>query len=241
MLKAIGLEKYYDGPSGRLHILRGVDLELEKGDLAFILGRSGAGKSTLLHLLGGLDKPSAGTIEFDGRDIGSLRERQLAQYRNQKVGFVFQFYHLLPELTLRENVELPGVIRRKRAPKRVEHLLKRVGLWERRDHHPNELSGGEQQRAAIARALVNSPEIVFCDEPTGNLDDETAESVHELILELNREGQTFCIVTHEENFARKSDRVYRMHDGIAQIDQKYSKGGLSEASARKTGSRGGKS
>ncbi len=214
MLKAIGLEKDYEGPHGKLRILRGIDLELEKGDMTFIIGRSGAGKSTLLHLLGGLDRPTRGTIEFQGDELSILDEESLTEYRNKRIGFVFQFYHLLPELTLKENVELPSLINGKRKPKRADDLLKRVGLWERRDHLPNELSGGEKQRAAIARSLINEPDLVFCDEPTGNLDDETAESVHQLILELNREGQTFCIVTHEESFSQKSNRIFRLHEGV---------------------------
>ena len=214
MLKAVDLEKEYKGPQGKLAILRGVNLELKKDDLAFIIGRSGAGKSTLLQLFGGLDRPTRGKIEFRGEDLSILNEESLAEYRNKKVGFIFQFYHLLPELTVRENVELPSLIAGKRRTKRSEALLKRVGLWDRRDHLPSELSGGEQQRAAIARAFINEPELIFCDEPTGNLDDETAESVHELIIELNREGQTFCIVTHEESFAQRGNRVFRLHEGV---------------------------
>lgn len=214
MLRAVNLCKEYDGPHGKLHILRGVDLEIEKGTLMFVLGRSGAGKSTLLQLLGGLDWPTGGKIEFEGKDISILNEESLAGYRNKKVGFVFQFYHLLPELTVRENVELPSVIAGTPQTKRSEELLKRVGLWARKDHLPAELSGGERQRAAIARAFINKPELIFCDEPTGNLDDKTAESIHELIIEFNREGQTFCIVTHEENFAAKGNRLFRLQEGL---------------------------
>ena len=214
MLKAVDLEKSYEGPRGELHILRGVQLDLEEGNITFVLGRSGAGKSTLLHLLGGLDQPTKGRVEFKGQDLSILDEESLAEYRNKRVGFVFQFYHLLPELTVKENVILPSLIAGKRRAGRADELLKRVGLWERRDHLPSELSGGERQRAAIARALVNEPELVFCDEPTGNLDEETAESIHQLIFELNREGQTFCIVTHEEDFAQKSNRMFRLHEGI---------------------------
>lgn len=214
MLKAIRLEKEYEGPRGKLHILRGIDLELNEGDMMFIIGRSGAGKSTLLQLLGGLDKPSRGAIEFRGEDLSVFNEESLAEYRNKRIGFVFQFYHLLPEFTVRENVELPSLIRGKRRVKHSEDLLKRVGLWERRDHLPGELSGGESQRAAIARSLINEPDLVLCDEPTGNLDDETAESVHQLIFQLNREGQTFCIVTHEEDFAQQGNRVLRLHEGV---------------------------
>ena len=215
MLKAIDLVKDYEGPRGKLRILRGVDLEIERGDMMFVIGRSGAGKSTLLHLLGGLDQPTQGSVEFKGENLGVFDEESLAEYRNKSIGFVFQFYHLLPELSVKENVELPSLISRKRRSKRADELLKRVGLWERRDHLPNELSGGEQQRAAIARSLMNEPELVFCDEPTGNLDEETAESIHQLIFELNQEGQTFCIVTHEEDFAQTGNhRVFRLHEGV---------------------------
>lgn len=214
MLKAVGLWKEYEGPHGKLHILRGVELEIEAGDLTFVIGRSGAGKSTLLHLLGGLDRPTGGSVEFKGDDLSLFNEGSLAEYRNKRIGFVFQFYHLIPELTVKENVELPSLIAGKRRSKRSADLLKRMGLSERRDHLPNELSGGEQQRVAIARALINEPEIVFCDEPTGNLDEETAESIHRLIFDLNREGQTFCVVTHDEEFAQRSKKVFRLHDGI---------------------------
>lgn len=216
MLKVTDLKKYYEGASGKLKILRGINFEIGQGDLAFLIGRSGAGKSTLLHLLGGLDRPTEGSVEFKGQNLNELGEGSLAEYRNQKVGFIFQFYHLLPELTVKENVELPALIGRKRGAKRSEELLKRVGLWNRKSHLPSELSGGERQRVAIARALINTPELVLCDEPTGNLDDETAETIHQLIFELNREGQTFCIVTHEENFAEKGSRIFRLHDGLLQ-------------------------
>src|SRR3989338_3982795 len=172
MLKTVDLCKSFEGPQGKLNILRGVNLDLRKGELAFILGRSGAGKSTLLHLLGGLDQPTAGHVEFEGKNIGSWGQKALCEYRNRKVGFVFQFYHLLPELTVKENVELPSFIQGKRDSHRADELLKRVGLWKRRGHLPSELSGGEQQRVAIARALMNEPKLVLCDEPTGNLDDE---------------------------------------------------------------------
>ena len=214
MLKAVRLEKYFDGPRGRVHVLRGVNLEIQAGEIALVLGRSGAGKSTLLHLLGGLDRASKGRVEFEGEEISAWDESSLAAYRNRMIGFVFQFYHLLPELTVEENVQLPGLIGGRRASDRAEALLKRVGLWDRRDHLPSELSGGEQQRVALARALVNEPKLVLCDEPTGNLDAETAESVHHLIWDLNREGQTFCIVTHEEALARAGDRVLRLHEGV---------------------------
>ncbi len=214
MLNVANVEKNYVRAGKTLRILKGVSFEIEKGDMAFFLGRSGAGKSTLLHLLGGLDRPNNGTIEFEGEDLNNFKERQLAEYRNEKIGFVFQFYYLLPELTVKENVELPALIVRRKPGQRSQNLLKRVELWNRRDHLPHELSGGEQQRVAVARALMNEPELIFCDEPTGNLDDETADTIHKLIFELNREGQTFCIVTHEENFAEKGNRIFRLHEGL---------------------------
>lgn len=214
IFQAIDLYKEFQGPEGKLEILRGVNLEIQVGSLVFIFGRSGAGKSTLLHIFGGLDRPTRGKVVFDGREVSLMKDRELARVRNLDFGFVFQFYHLLPELTVEENVALPGIIQGKRKQERVESLLKRVGLWDRRKHLPREISGGEQQRAAIARALVNEPKIVFCDEPTGNLDEETAESVQNLIFELNREGQTFCIVTHEPSFVRPEAQAYRLHEGV---------------------------
>ena len=215
MLKVTNLEKNYERAGGGiLRILKGISFEIQKGELTFLVGRSGTGKSTLLHLLGGLDRPNGGQIEFEGKNLAELKEHSLAEYRNQKIGFIFQFYHLLPELSVKENVELPVIIGGKRHSKRSEQLLKRVGLWNRKDHLPNELSGGEQQRVAIARALMNEPELILGDEPTGNLDDETANTIHQLIFELNREGQTFCIVTHEESFAQKGNRIFRLHDGL---------------------------
>ncbi len=214
MFQAIDVCKGFRGPQGKLEILRGVNLRIQAGELVFIFGRSGAGKSTLLHIFGGLDRPNGGKIVFQDREISSMSDRELARTRNQDFGFVFQFYHLLPELTVEENVALPGMIKGKRNRELPGRLLKRVGLWDRRKHLPREISGGEQQRVAIARALVNEPKIVFCDEPTGNLDEETAESIQQLIFELNREGQTFCIVTHEPSFVRPQAKAYRLHEGV---------------------------
>lgn len=216
MLRITDLKKDYEHASGTLHILKGVSFDIQQGDLAFLVGRSGAGKSTLLHLLGGLDRPTGGEVEFEGENLNHFSESALAEYRSKEIGFVFQFYHLLPELTVQENVELPAMISRKKRGRRSEDLLKRIGLWDRRKHLPNELSGGEQQRVAIARSLMNEPKIIFGDEPTGNLDEETAETIHRLIFELNQEGQTFLIVTHEENFARQGNRFFRLHDGLLQ-------------------------
>src|SRR3989304_1488197 len=163
MLKAVNLHHAYRSPEGKLEVLRGVHLEIKRGEAVFILGRSGAGKSTLLHLLGGLDRVTQGHVSFENKEMSLLNEKELTEFRNRKIGFVFQFYHLLPELTVEENVELPCLIGRVRQKERMHDLIRKVGLWERRKHLPGELSGGEQQRVAIARALVNQPDIVFCD------------------------------------------------------------------------------
>lgn len=214
-LRVYDLIKEYESPSGILPVLRGLSFSLDQGELCFIIGRSGSGKSTLLHLMGGLDQPTAGKIIFEGEDLVDKKEKQLARLRNRRIGFVFQQYHLLPELTLYENVHLPALIAGKRNDKWVREILKRVKLLSRQDHYPSELSGGEQQRAAIARALVNRPSVVFCDEPTGNLDRETAESVLQLVTDLNQhEGQAFVIVTHDEALAWRYNNVYRLVDGV---------------------------
>ncbi|HNX68806.1 MAG TPA: ABC transporter ATP-binding protein [Candidatus Omnitrophota bacterium] len=215
LLSAFDVRKKYETPAGTLEILRSVQVILRKGEMVFITGKSGCGKSTLLHLLGGLDRPDFGKILFDGKDMTEMSERELARVRNRHVGFVFQFYHLLPELTVYENVLLPTLIAGKPNKNWTKDVLKRVRLWNRRTHYPSELSGGEQQRVAIARALVNHPSVVLCDEPTGNLDAETAASVMGLINELNREeGQAFLIVTHDEEMAAKYERSYHLQDGV---------------------------
>ncbi len=215
MLAAYDIKKDYDTPGGRLAILKGVHFQMKPGEMSFIIGRSGSGKSTLLHLLGGLDQPTSGKIIFEGEDITAMSEKALARVRNRRIGLVFQFYHLLPELTLYENVLLPSMIAGKADHKWTKEILKRVKLLSRQDHYPSELSGGEQQRAAIARALVNRPSIVLCDEPTGNLDRETAESIVSLIQDLNQhEGQSFVIVTHDEVLAWRFQNVYRLVDGL---------------------------
>lgn len=209
------VRKDYPTPEGPIAVLRGVDLTLAQGETAFIVGRSGSGKSTLLHLLGGLDRASEGRIFFKGQDLGQMNERDLAIYRNRRIGFIFQFFHLLPELTLFENVLLPTLIAGSPQPDRARELIARVGLSDRERHFPAELSGGEQQRAAIARALVNGPEIVFCDEPTGNLDDETASVVFNLLVGLSRtERLSLLIVTHDEASAHRFENVYRLHEGM---------------------------
>jgi len=216
LLAAYGLIKDYDSPAGELSILKGVSFSLAPGEMAFILGRSGSGKSTLLNILGGLDTPSSGKVLFEGEEMTRMNERALSRLRNHRIGFIFQFYHLLPELTLFENVLLPSMIAGKPQTKWAKECLRRVKLFSRADHFPSELSGGEKQRAAIARALVNRPSVVLCDEPTGNLDEETSAAVMTLIEDLNkREGQAFLIVTHDESLAaRHQDSTYRLIDGI---------------------------
>lgn len=220
LLEGSGLEKSYPlGGKRRLPVLKGVDLGVEAGEILAIVGPSGAGKSTLLHLLGGLDPPTAGEIRFKERNLYRLPDRERSRVRNLSFGFVFQFYHLVPELTARENVMLPGWIARRRPPpaeqrRRAEALLEAVGLADRAGHRPAELSGGEQQRVAVARALVHRPEVVFCDEPTGNLDSESGAGVLELLLRMNREYRTtFVIVTHEASIRRLAGRVLHLKDG----------------------------
>ncbi len=219
MLEAHSVHKMYNHGDHKLHILKGIDLRVGHGDVLSIVGPSGAGKSTLLHILGALDRPSEGRIVLDGEDIYQLNDRQRSSLRNRKIGFVFQFYHLLPELTALENVILPALVKGDlRNPASLEtrglDLLDQVGLGKRASHRPNQLSGGEQQRAAIARSLINDPKIVFCDEPTGNLDSETGREIIELLMNLNTKNkQTLVIVTHDEQIARLSHKTVYMRDG----------------------------
>jgi len=200
-----------------LHILKGVNLRVRRGEFLAIVGPSGVGKSTLLHILGGLDRPTAGQVYYQGIEISRLPEGELAAFRNRTVGFVFQFHHLLPEFSALENTMMPGLIGRQgreNAEEKARGMLKRVGLADRLRHRPGELSGGEQQRVAIARALVLSPTVLLADEPTGNLDSKTGEAIFDLLRELNREqGLTVILVTHNEWFARQTDRMLRMADG----------------------------
>lgn len=219
LLEARGIHKSYNHTLKRVHVLRSVDLCVEAGDILAVVGPSGAGKSTLLHVLGGLDRPDEGDVLLRGRDVYRLKDLPRARIRNEEIGFIFQFYHLLPEFTALENVILPALIKDpKAALKTVEakgaDLLARVGLKERRRHKPHELSGGEQQRVAIARALINDPGIILCDEPTGNLDSESGKAIIDLLVELNRvKGQTLVIVTHDENIARRSNKIIHLKDG----------------------------
>jgi lipoprotein-releasing system ATP-binding protein len=219
ILEARNLHKIYQTAAKDLSVLKGIDLNVKAGESLAITGPSGAGKSTLLHLLGGLDKPSRGTVIFSGVELQKISEQERCQIRNSRMGFIFQFYHLLPEFSALENLVLPALIKNRMQEKKVlEHkgmdLLAQVGLRERAQHRPAKLSGGEQQRVAIARALMNNPEIVFCDEPTGNLDSKTGGEIIKLLWELNsRNGKTLVIVTHDENIARLSSRVLHIQDG----------------------------
>lgn len=218
MLKATGIKKKY----GSLEVLKGINLEIAKGEIVSIVGASGAGKSTLLHILGSLDSPDEGVLEISGHSLPSLTGNQLAAFRNKEIGFVFQFHNLLPEFTALENVCIPGYIggrNEKDVLKRGTELLKMLGLGDRLDHKPSALSGGEQQRTAIARALVNDPAIVFGDEPSGNLDSKNATELHNLFFKLRAElGQTFVIVTHNEELAAMADRTLEIKDGIVKGD-----------------------
>lgn len=213
MLVATNIKKNY----GQLEVLKGVDLSVSEGEIVSIVGSSGAGKSTLLHILGTLDKADSGEIHLAGERIDLLSGKRLATFRNRYAGFVFQFHHLLPEFTALENVCIPGWIARR--PSRevtadARRLLERLGLSHRLDNKPSQLSGGEQQRVAVARALLNRPRIIFADEPTGNLDSANARELHRLFFELREErGQAFLVVTHNEELAAMSDRVVHMKDG----------------------------
>lgn len=217
VLHAAGIEKSYRTPGGRLEVLRGVELTVERGTVLAILGVSGVGKSTLLNILGTLDRPDRGTVEIRGRRVSDWGEADLARFRARHLGFVFQFHHLLPEFTAEENVMMPLLIDRQSASNarsRARESLTRVGLVDRWEHLPAELSGGEAQRVAVARALVASPELVLADEPSGNLDQAGADSLHELMASLSREGgQTFVIVTHNDRLATIADRKVRLEAG----------------------------
>lgn len=218
VLKAENIHKiFWLGKGVKLHVLKGIDLEVKKGEIIAIVGASGAGKSTLLHILGTLDRPSDGKVYVDGVDVFQMNDVELSKFRNKKIGFVFQFHHLLPEFTAIENVAMPAMIAGKRfneVKDRAYELLKEVGLADRIEHKPSELSGGEQQRVAVARALMNSPEIILADEPSGNLDSQNAEALHDLIVELNKKhGQTFIIATHNEKLAERADRIVKIVDG----------------------------
>ena len=216
MIKAKNIHKYYDD----LHVLKGVDVHIKKGEIVSIVGASGAGKTTLLQILGTLDfieNKTESQLIINGKEIIGLTEKQLAQFRNQNIGFIFQFHQLLPEFTAIENVCIPAFIKGTNtsdAEKRAKELLDFLGLSHRYNHKPSELSGGEQQRVAVARALINNPELIFADEPSGNLDSESAENLHNLFFKLRDQfGQTFVIVTHNADLANLADRKLTMVDG----------------------------
>jgi lipoprotein-releasing system ATP-binding protein len=214
MLTAKGIYKRYD----HLTVLKGVDIAINKGEIVSIVGSSGAGKSTLLHILGTLDKADKGEIVLNGQHLETLSGRKLSAFRNKHIGFVFQFHHLLPEFTALENVCIPGWIagdKKKEVVIKATELLKTLGLENRLENKPQQLSGGEQQRVAVARALINSPSIIMADEPTGNLDSANARELHQLFIDLrNKFDQTFLIVTHNEELAKMSDRILMMKDGV---------------------------
>ncbi len=216
MIKAAGIQKSY----GTLKVLKGIDLNIAKGEIVAISGASGAGKTTLLQIIGTLDRADSGSVEINGTRISTLNDKKLAAFRNRHIGFVFQFHHLLPEFTAFENVCIPAYIAkasRKDAEGRAKEILGFLGLTERLSHKPAQLSGGEQQRVAVARALINNPDIVLADEPSGNLDSENAKELHKLFFDLrDKFNQTFVIVTHNMEFAGMSDRTLFMKDGLIQ-------------------------
>ena len=217
MLSTKNLTKNY----GELQILKGVNLEVNKGEIVSIVGASGAGKSTLLQIIGTLDHPNSGQVLIDNVDIFSLNAKKMAEFRNQKIGFIFQFHHLLPEFSALENIMMPALINKnskKEAEKKASFFLDYLQISHRANHKPNEMSGGEQQRVAIARALINEPAIILADEPTGNLDSQNSEAIFQLINNLRKElNQTFVIVTHNDDLALQCDRILKMVDGKIKI------------------------
>jgi len=222
ILKAERLYKSYRMGATQVKVLKGIDLAVKKGEFVAVVGASGSGKSTLLHILGALDKPDKGVVKFEGRDLSEQSGRRLNRFRNKMVGFVFQFYHLLDELSVLENVFLPtmaskGVLGwfgcRRWAKKRARELLVQLGLSDRARHKPYQLSGGERQRVAIGRALMNKPKLLLADEPTGNLDSATGNSILKVLEELNRTGQTIVMVTHDERIAQRAGRIITLADG----------------------------
>jgi lipoprotein-releasing system ATP-binding protein len=213
MIRGVNITKQYN----QLTVVKNVSLEIEHGEIVTIVGKSGAGKSTLLHILGTLDRPTAGEVYLNGNLVSSLNDSQLSNFRNQHIGFVFQFHHLLPEFTALENVMMPALIKKmgkKESQLRASELLDYLGLKDRMSHKPSQLSGGEQQRVAVARALMNKPLVIFADEPSGNLDTQTSKELHDLFYQLNKDfKQTFVIVTHNEDLAAMAHRSISMKDG----------------------------
>lgn len=224
ILRAESIHKSYRMGATRVNVLKGVDLAVREGEFIAIVGASGSGKSTFLHILGGLDRPDKGIIRFDGRDLNRVGARELNRFRNERVGFVFQFYHLLDELSVLENVLLPAMVSRsvmgwlagrRKVRQQAEGLLDQLGLRDRAGHKPYQLSGGERQRAAIGRALMNQPRLLLADEPTGNLDSATGNGILSVFDTLHKAGQTIVMVTHDERIARKAQRIVTLADGRA--------------------------
>jgi lipoprotein-releasing system ATP-binding protein len=217
LVDAQGIQKSFYTPAGELKILKGVNLSLREAEVVGIVGASGVGKSTFLHILGTLDRPTAGKIFYGGIDVFAMDAASLSAFRNKAIGFVFQFHHLLPEFTALENVMMPGLISSKNHDELHQHaeeILSELGLLQRKDHRPGELSGGEQQRVAVARALILNPKVVLADEPTGNLDTATGQELFQLVMKLNsKRGITFVIVTHNESLSQRCHRVVKMEDG----------------------------
>ncbi len=216
LIRIKGLNKSFLTPVGQLQVLKDITLDLYKGQMAAIMGPSGVGKSTLLYILGALDRPTSGSVFYKDTDMFSIEDNALADFRNKTIGFVFQFHHLLPEFNAIENTMMPALIagiNPKEASKKAETILGEVGLSDRLLHKPGELSGGEQQRVAVARALILEPKVILADEPTGNLDTQTGEELFRLLIDLNKKGITFLIVTHNENLASRCGRILKMLDG----------------------------
>jgi len=218
MLIAKNIYKSYEG----LEVLKGINLNIPKSSITSIIGKSGSGKSTLLHILGSLDDPDKGEVMIDGQNLSKMTKKEISLFRNQKIGFVFQFHHLISEFTALENVCIPALINKvskSEATQKAEKLLNYLGIFDRKEHKPSEMSGGEQQRVAMARALINDPAIVFADEPTGNLDTQTSAELHEMLVNLKNDfGQTFVIVTHNNELSSLSDRCLEIVDGIIKSD-----------------------
>ena len=216
LIEVMDLKKSYQvTKTNKLEVLKGISLKINKEAIVSVIGKSGAGKSTLLHILGTLDKPDSGKVLFEGKDVFDQKEKQISEFRSRQIGFIFQFHHLLPEFTAIENVMIASMISGQPDKAKAEKLLTEVGLKDRINHKPSELSGGEAQRVAIARALINSPKLILADEPTGNLDTENAASIIDLIFSLREKyKQTFVIVTHNEEFAKNCDTIVSLKDGI---------------------------